>query len=312
MAGASPSPAVRPVAHVLISAVRALHNSIRPTLRDKVSSAVIGVGKVYDRFLKALRFVAHGALHELNSRLPKWWSQGNYCPAKERQLKIDLKEKDRQIALATQGAATATEQSDKAELAASKAQQNLAGANERAADAEERAATAQLGAENAKKSAPDAMIGQQRVEIELDKQRERAAIAERRLLELQQTLADRSLTDLQLKRIADKLRFSGGQEYEVIAYWDSPESVGIANRISQALQLAQWKLVTPKAWKGLMGGMVGVKVSLHPEADEQTRIAADNLVTALNAEGIQSSKELQNPTNNPSNNMISLSVGSKR
>ena len=80
MAGASPSPAMRPVAHVLIAAVRALHNSIRPTLRDKVSNTVIGVGKVYDRFLKALRFVAHGALHELNSRLSKWWSQGNYCP----------------------------------------------------------------------------------------------------------------------------------------------------------------------------------------------------------------------------------------
>ena len=45
MAGASPSPAVLPVADILVAAVRALHNSIRPALRDKVSDAIIGVGR---------------------------------------------------------------------------------------------------------------------------------------------------------------------------------------------------------------------------------------------------------------------------
>jgi rubrerythrin len=141
---------------------------------------------------------------------------------------------------------------------------------------------------------------------------QRAANAEKKSREVQQALADRSLTDAQLKVIADKLKAFAGQEYDVTAYWDSKESVGIANRIHAALQMAGWKFLPMKEWHGLFGGVVGVQVWVHPQADTLTKEAARSLTSALLAEGIYTEPREQNPTNNPKHNKISLSVGSKR
>jgi hypothetical protein len=68
---------------------------------------------------------------------------------------------------------------------------------------------------------------------------ERAVAAEQEALRLKEQLADRTLSDAQLKSIAGKLAEYAGQEYDVTPYWDSPESVGIANRVHFALQMAR-------------------------------------------------------------------------
>jgi hypothetical protein len=124
-------------------------------------------------------------------------------------------------------------------------------------------------------------------------------------------LADRTLTDGQVISIARELAVFRGQEYTVTAYWESKESLGIANRIAAGLQLARWSY-SKEGEKGMMlGGVIGVLVFVHPSADDPTQRAASSLVSALNAEGIEASLRQENPQN-PKSNTIILNVGSKR
>jgi hypothetical protein len=83
-----------------------------------------------------------------------------------------------------------------------------------------------------------------------------------------------------------------------------------AGRIHVALQLAFWKFLPTGS--ALLGGVVGVLVWIHPEADEPTKKAAESLVAALLKEGIEAELRMQNPANTPKHNRISLNVGSKR
>ncbi len=125
-------------------------------------------------------------------------------------------------------------------------------------------------------------------------------------------LADRKLTNHQVDVIAEKLKPYHGQEYEVVAYWDSKEAMGIANQVHEALKEANWSFVPLNGYHALFGGIVSIQVWRHPDADEQTTRAADSLVSALRAENLQAELHIQNPTNNPKHNKITLSVGSKR
>lgn len=137
------------------------------------------------------------------------------------------------------------------------------------------------------------------------------AKAELEVEQLKGQLADRTLSDKQVEAIAGKLAKYAGQEYNVTAYWDSPESVGIANRVHLALQKAHWKFLPMTAWRGLMGGLVGIKIAVHPNADDPTLKAAQDLALALQAQGLEAKEEMENPKDAKSNT-ISLSVGSKR
>jgi hypothetical protein len=150
------------------------------------------------------------------------------------------------------------------------------------------------------------------VEKDLAEQREKTAKAEKDLLELQQTLADRKLSDEQFREVVKALKPFSGQEYEVTAYRDSKESVAIAERINEALQAAGWSFLPMKEYRVMPGVVVGVLVWSHPEADEKTKKAADSLTTVFLNQGIQTERRLQNPINNPKHNKISLSVGAKR
>jgi hypothetical protein len=124
-------------------------------------------------------------------------------------------------------------------------------------------------------------------------------------------LADRTLTDEQVRSIVAKLGVFSGQAYTVTAYWDSKESLGIANRIHSALLLARWAYSDEGSKSMMLGGEIGVLVWTHPDAGESTKKAAESLIEALNAEGIEAAPRLQNPKN-PKSDMISINVGAKR
>jgi hypothetical protein len=120
------------------------------------------------------------------------------------------------------------------------------------------------------------------------------------------------LTDAQVISIGKRLKPYKGQPYTVTAYWDSKESVGIANRIHLALHdVAQWSYSDEASKSMLLGGVVGVVVWTHPDAEESSKQAAKALIDALNEEGIEATAREQNPKN-PKSNMIALNVGSKR
>jgi hypothetical protein len=170
--------------------------------------------------------------------------------------------------------------------------------------AEDEASTAQTAASNALALARGARQEADSFEKDIAAAKEAAAKAEAKL-------ADRTLTDEQVRSIGGKLKVFGGQTYTVTAYWDSKESLGIANRIHSALLLAEWSFSQEGSKSMMLGGVIGVLVWTHPDADETAKKAADLLVSVLNAEGIEASQRQQNPKN-PKTNTISLSVGAKR
>ena len=112
--------------------------------------------------------------------------------------------------------------------------------------------------------------------------------------------------------MAARLRPYAGQVYDVTAYWESKESEGFAEQLHQVLQLASWKFLPMEKWRGLLGGITGVFVGYHPQADERTKQAAAMLITALSLDGFQAEAQVENPTNNPKHNIIHLTIGSKR
>jgi hypothetical protein len=148
-------------------------------------------------------------------------------------------------------------------------------------------------------------------QLQIAQANERAANAELEAQRLKNQLADRVLSNEQVRSIAGKLALYPGQEYDVAMYRDSQESVAIAERINLSLQSAKWKIL-PSDAVGLFGGVVGVLVWRHPDADERTRVATTALIGALLHEGLQAELRLQNSQNNPKHNKISLVVGAKR
>jgi len=201
---------------------------------------------------------------------------------------------------------------------AGKAEESLGKAENEAKDARNAASNALTTARNARKEADSfendivsAKTQAAEAESHLADALQRAAAAEARVTELNRKLADRVLTDGQVLAIARQLIPFAGQEYEVTAYWDSPESLNIANRIHAALQAARWKYNTEGSKSIMWGGEVGVMIWTHPNADEPTKSAAEALIVALNAEGIEAVARQQNPQN-PKSNMININVGAKR
>lgn len=203
--------------------------------------------------------------------------------AQLRQFDKDLTDAKTELGAQQERAATA-------ELRLRQVENTAAGANERAALADQRAAEANQKAAEANEAA----------------ERERLARAK-----IEAVLADRTLSDDQMRQLIAKMAHFPGQEFGIIAYWDSNESAGIANRIAAALQHAQWKIDVPKQFTRLLGGVVGIIVWIHPEADRPAVEAASALVSTLQGDGLQ--VELRAHRGNPpKDNKISIDVGAKR
>ncbi len=149
---------------------------------------------------------------------------------------------------------------------------------------------------------------------ESDTARRGAAEANARALEaqlaLEQFKAPRVLTDEQVQKIADRLKPFSGQEFGIIPYWEMKEPLAFANRIYTPLELAGWKYIQPERATFMLGGIEGVQVWRHPNADERVQRAADALVAALNDADVAAVLKLQNIAN-PLDNKISLNVGTK-
>lgn len=185
-------------------------------------------------------------------------------------------------------------------------------AYERASENEKETAATLKQAEQERADAAKSLEVTKGYESQIAQANERAAEAERETARLTAALADRTLSDAQVESIGNKLEPFHGQEYTVTAYWDSKESVGIADRIHKALHdFAHWSFSSEGAKSREFGGTIGVLVWTHPNAGDSTKRAADKLIKALNDEGIETHPRKQNP-NNPISNTIGIVVGSKR
>jgi hypothetical protein len=173
--------------------------------------------------------------------------------AKDGQLKVDLKTKDEKIS--------------SLDLDATKAKQDLA---------------------SLQKAATDAKAAQQKVEIDLAKQREKTAGAEKALLELQASLADRNLTPPQRTSLTSLLKQWPGRDVDAIVWGGSAEVEIIAGQILECLADAGWQLHAGHSAGG--GAVRGILVSTQPGADIETVRAADALVSALQSAGLASAR----------------------
>jgi chromosome segregation ATPase len=154
--------------------------------------------------------------------------------AKDRQLKVDLEQKDAEIAAAQRVAAESNKAAGEANERAGKAQASLALAEQHAAEANTKAEGFRLDIAKANESAKDAEA--------------RAAEAN---LELARFRAPRMLSRSQQANVASRLRPFGAKHVDVIVIGDAREIANLTENIAMALQQAGWNVkVVGKAISG--------------------------------------------------------------
>lgn len=204
---------------------------------------------------------------------------------------------DTEVAQSNRDAAAARKDAELARTQSAATYERAAQAEQHASQENARAAKALEAAEVARKNAEG-------FRLQIAQANERAANAERELARLTQRLADRSLSDEQVRAITLRLLPFSGQ---VVTY-DSKETVGLANNLIAAITLAGWKYIPQNGV--IIGGISGVLVFCHPKADAKAVEAADALVSALNERGIEAAIRLEN-ANNPISNRLEMSIGTK-
>jgi hypothetical protein len=149
-------------------------------------------------------------------------------------------------------------------------------------------------------------------DLALNVQKGQTARAQFALLELQQKLADRVLTDAQSNAIVESLKRFAGQEFGVTPFWDDPESASLGKRIESALEKAGWIDVRSDGQEPILGGLVGIKVIVDPNADPKTNEAASSLISALLEPGLVTIKDEYTLARNTEKRRIEINVGTKR
>lgn len=153
---------------------------------------------------------------------------------KDERLALELKEKDLQIAAADRKAAEANESAAELNERAQALERNNLLLRDDVNKASGEVASLQ-------KEAANARAAQQRVETELARQRERTAIAERALLELQQRVQPRTLTAEQYAALFNSLRSSGTHSIALTRLGDQ-EAGNYADQFIKAFSEAGWQL----------------------------------------------------------------------
>ena len=131
-------------------------------------------------------------------------------------------------------------------------------------------------------------------------------------LALEKFKAPRSIDQHGPQLIISKLSNFSEQEYKITTFWDLKEAFEFSNQLNHALQKAGWKYV-PHGEGGafLLGGISGIQVWTHPNADQHVRDAADALVSTLKELEKNPTLKIQNATT-PNDNIIRLNIGTKR
>lgn len=133
------------------------------------------------------------------------------------------------------------------------------------------------------------------------------------IITLERRLAARTLTDAQVNAIAKRLSQFKGQDFDIVTYWQNPESLSLSNRIYPALVGAGWKYDKPTNGEFLIGVQTGVIIWHDDRAPVGTILAATELVAALKANDIDAAPDAtpQSHGNEPMTTKIVVNVGIK-
>ena len=99
-------------------------------------------------------------------------------------------------------------------------------------------------------------------------------------IKIEERLADRKLTPVQISELAQKLVRFSGQKINVVAAANDPEIIRITNAISTALRAANWIFETGVGGVGARA-VDGILVEVNADAAGATRAAAQELVSGL-------------------------------
>lgn len=205
---------------------------------------------------------------------------------------------------------------------AKQAEANLAGANSRAEEARADAAKAYARSDEAKAESAKSFEKATEAQRQLAESNKRAAQANERAAQAEQKAAEAKLALEKFKAprvlslqeqqlIASRASKFAGQEYTITTFWDLKEPLDFSNQLHQALLSSGWKYIPPgEGGAFLLGGLGGVQVWVHPEADLPVKNAANALVAALEEIGKAPTLKLQNPKN-AKDNKIRLNIGTK-
>jgi hypothetical protein len=102
-----------------------------------------------------------------------------------------------------------------------------------------------------------------------------------KIITLEKRLAARSLADEQISSIADRLKQFSGQEFDIVTYWKNPESLGLANRLYDALLKAGWKYDKPQNAEFILGVETGIDLMFDRRASLEPVKAMDDALQAV-------------------------------
>ena len=231
------------------------------------------------------------------------WKTGNKVQdAIRADANARIAEADSKAEIAKQGAATANEGAAKANERATALENANLTLRGQVATLETGAANAAKDVARLQKEASDAKAAQQRVELELAAQktelvkyRERAAIAERSLLELQEKLAPRQLTPAGEAALIKALAAGAKGEIE-IGYAPDLETSLLADNFVRLLQAAGWTTtVIVEVSSPVLGGL-NIEVHDINNAPQRAKALQDALtgigipVRALSISGLPKDK----------------------
>jgi hypothetical protein len=136
-----------------------------------------------------------------------------------------------------------------------------------------------------------------------------------KIIALETRLASRALSDEQMADLVTHLTPFSGQHFDIVTYWNNPESLMIANRIYDALVNAGWLYDKPPNGEFVLGVETGVRVWFDKRADKRMREAASELVGSLLTNGIYAyidpRAEQESPASEPIQTKLMVNVGIK-
>jgi len=252
-------------------------------------------------------------------------AQGSLDKAKEAQLSLELKDKDRQIAEVKSESDTKTAG---LQARAKEADARIAESEKGSAEANERAKKAQASLSMAEQHSAEANAKAEGFRLDIAKANESAeqaraqvagatAEAAKANLELAKLKTPRSLTKEQQERVSSKLLRFFDITYCLWVSTDA-DSTNLMNSIDDAVRAAKW---TPKpagdiqfAGKAGVIAQSGITIRFADESRERLERPALALADALKAEGIPVTAVFSDPANvnaDKDRTAIHIMIGSK-
>lgn len=227
-----------PDIQALASQVKQLEHSFASW--DKIVIWLMAITVIVSLGYFLVFLVAHKKSEQLKN------AQAVLIRAQEEKLSTDLKDKELKIAEADSKAARANERAQTIE------HDNLALRND--------LNTAVGKVAGLQKDAADAKTTQQKVEVELARQRERAAIAEQSLLKLQERIKYRTLSVEQRLHLIEILKNAPKGPVDICCVLGDEEGLSFAKQIHEVIKASGWP--TSGVSQGAYGGSNPVDIRI--------------------------------------------------